>query len=283
MAEQTRRIAVMTDFGKDEARYLLRSAIRKANQSALIEDITHTIPKFNILCGAWRLRRVVTDHTQEKGTIYVAVVDPGVGGKRKNIIVETRTGKFLVGPDNGLLSLAYLEEGVKRAVEIKNEDFTFIPYARSRTFAGKDVFAPAAGFLANGIRIEQFGPELNIEELTKIELSSKSTERHRTGYLVDIDDFGTLRTNMPNGIGKDRLGQFVDLKLRGAVSYSAHLRIAETFGNLNEGEVGILISSTSCLDIAVNKGSASKELGIDFESIGLGKNLEPITRVELSF
>ncbi|MEK6981745.1 MAG: SAM-dependent chlorinase/fluorinase [Candidatus Micrarchaeota archaeon] len=287
MAAQTRRIGVLTDFGKDEAPYLLRSAIRRTNRDALIEDITHAIPKFNILCGAWRLRRVVSDHTQEQGSIYVAVVDPGVGGRRKNIIVETKTGKLLVGPDNGLLSLAFLEEGVERAIEIRNNEFTFVRQAASKTFAGRDVFAPVAGFLANGIRIQDFGPELKEDELTKIKLSCEFADNKRSGCLVDIDDFGTLRTNMPNHLAHEQLERPVQLKFSDSVSqnvfYETRVRLVLAFSELPIGELGILLSSTGCLDIAVNQGSAVEKLGIGFDRVGLDTGLVPITSVGLSF
>lgn len=191
-------IALLTDFGNDEASYLVRSAIRHVHPKARIEDITHHLPPFNVLRGAWRLARVVSTATEAGNTIYVAVVDPGVGTDRKRLIVRTKTGKYLVGPDNGLLSLAFQNEGIDLVVSIDNKDLTLLHLARSSTFDGKDVFGPVAAHLAKGVDIRDFGELLDVSRIQSISLEARKYSGIISGYLVDIDSFGNIRTTIPN-------------------------------------------------------------------------------------
>lgn len=276
-------IALLSDFGRDEAPYLIRSAIRHVNSEARIDDITHAVPPFNVLSGAWRLSRAVTVPTEREGTIYVAVVDPGVGGERRCIIVRTKKGKYLVGPDNGLLSLAFQAEGVDTAVAITNSELTLRALANSVTFDGKDVFGPAAAHLAAGVGINEFGDSVSETELRKIILEAKADGTSRTGSLVDIDEFGTLRTDMPNHFAESDQGKSGNVDfVNGGHRLRKHIRVLGTFEGADEREFIAVLSSTGCLDIAANLGNASELLGVGFESIGLTADLRPLTSVHLS-
>ena len=290
-------ISLLTDFGRDESAYLIKSAIDYVNPNARVTDITHSVPPFNILSGAWRLSRVVTAKTEREGTIYVAVVDPGVGGGRECIIVRTKTGKYLVGPDNGLLSLAFQAEGIDTAVSIDNSELTLLSLADSVTFHGKDVFGPAAAHLAAGVHISEFGERLEESTLKEIALDSRSDATSRTGALVDIDDFGTLRTNLPNHLHESILGKQVDLfilnrdpSLLGArfrwgdnIISQGKVFVRDTFEGSAKDETIAVLSSTGCLDIAVNLGSAAKKLGSTHDHIILDESLRPATWVHLDF
>ncbi len=276
-------ISLLTDFGRDEAVHLIKSASRFVNPRARIRDITHEVPAFNILSGAWRLSRVVTDPTQREGTIYVAVVDPGVGGERACLIVRTKAGKYLVGPDNGLLSLAFQKEGIDTAVAITNSELTLRALAQSVTFDGKDVFGPAAAYLAAGVDIKEFGEVIPDADLRKILLDVKSEGTTRTGSLVDIDAFGTLRTNMPNHFAesdKNKPGN-VDISYAGR-RLRRPISVKGTFEGAVKGELLAVLSSTGCLDIAANLENTSRFLGVTFDHIGLTDDLRPITKVSLS-
>ncbi|MDO8554617.1 MAG: SAM-dependent chlorinase/fluorinase [Candidatus Micrarchaeota archaeon] len=289
-------ISLLTDFGRDEAVHLIKSAARYVNPRARIRDITHEVPAFNVLSGAWRLSRVVTDKTQREGTIYVAVVDPGVGGERECLIVRTKTGKYLVGPNNGLLSLAFQKEGIDVAVSIENTELTLLKLADSVTFHGKDIFAPAAAHLAAGVPIDEFGPRVNevvqVDQKVVLQTIHLEAEKenypeatHRTGWLVDIDNFGVLRTNLPNHLGAEYVGKTAELTIHSHDThplsfFRAQVTLTDNFESVARGELIAVLSSTGCLDIAANLASASEITKIGFDSVGLDGH-RPITQVHL--
>ena len=134
----------------------MKAVILSINSQVRIVDISHQIEKFNIQMGAVFLAR--TAPYFPSGTIHVAVIDPGVGTKRRPIVVKTRRS-FYVGPDNGLLMLAARKEGQSQVYVIKNSQY-LLPRI-SRTFRGRDIFAPAAAYLARGISPAELGPEIS--------------------------------------------------------------------------------------------------------------------------
>ncbi len=268
----------MTDFGTgDEAVYTMKSSIRHVNPHVEIDDIAHDVPLGNILVGASRLKRCVGLPTEPKGTAYVVVVDPGVGTSRKSVIIETKTGKYLIGPDNGVFSLTIENEGLKRAIEIRNREYTLLDFARSSTFHGKDVFAPVAAHILRGVPLKCFGPECS--DLVSLEIGSTATESSRSGYLVDVDGFGSLRTNLTNHIPESAVGRNVELFIN---DLRLNPRIVRTFGEAETGDLVLVQSSTGCLDLAVVNGSASTRLGIGADDIRLNGS-GPVHRVELKF
>ncbi len=277
------QISLLTDFGGgDEAVYAVRSAARAVNPRARIEDICHNVPLGNILLGAWRLRRAVALPTESRLTAYVAVVDPGVGSERKDIIVRTNDGRFLIGPDNGVLSLSFDIAGIASAVEITEPGLTFLRQASSRTFHGKDVFAPAAAHLLRGVPMEEFGPALDPAALARITISARSTDLGRSGHLVDMDGFGSIRTNVPNHVPEHAIGREARffLSIPGK-SFEGSAKVVRTFSEARAGERIFVLSSTGCLDLAVSMGSAAREFGIAPESITVDASLRPTSRIEL--
>jgi S-adenosylmethionine hydrolase len=279
------QISLLTDFGTgDEAVYAVKSAANFVNPRARTVDICHDVPIGNILLGAWRLNRVVNLPTEREGTAYVAAVDPGVGGSRKNIALRTEDGKYLIGPDNGVLSLAFSSRGAAQAVEIQNMDLTLLHLAQSRTFHGKDVFAPVAAHILRGIPLKEFGKELDPETLARITISAESTEKSRAGYLVDIDGFGSIRTNVPNHVPDKFLGKTAEFEIFGlGKSLAGKAKVVRTFSEAQRGEAVFVLSSTGCLDLAENLGSASERFGISGQDISVDGDLRPKARVELEF
>ncbi len=277
------QLSLLTDFGEgDEAVYAVKSAALHVNPRIVAADICHDVPLGNILLGAWRLARAVGLPTERAGTAYVAVVDPGVGGSRKNIALRTKDGKFLVGPDNGVLSIAFSSKGVERAVEIQNTDLTLLRFAESRTFHGKDVFAPAAAHLLRGVPLGEFGRELSESELAKISISADCAERTRAGFLVDVDGFGSIRTNVPNHLPEEVLGKVVGFRISGPQGErEGAARVVRTFSEAGRGEPVFVLSSTGCLDLAINLGSASSHFGIGPEQIGVDSSLRPQNRIRI--
>jgi S-adenosylmethionine hydrolase len=298
------QISLLTDFGHDEAVYSLRSSIAYINPKARVEDICHMVPATNILVGAWRLARAVSLPTEREGTAYVAVVDPGVGTDRKPLLIVTRTGKFFIGPDNGLLSLAAASEGVDSIFAIENRDLTLAKHARSTTFDGKDVFAPVAAHLSRGVRPDEFGNEIkrrSVHEVLGLEPgypiidsggsvslssyyglhqiswldSSIDTARfqgfvERRDPVVDIDTYGNIRSALHNNVPKEVLGEVLPFTLEfGGNSVRGTAPVRTAFGYGVQGEVQLILSSTGCLDLVANCRNAASQLGFSHHDIGL--------------
>jgi S-adenosyl-L-methionine hydrolase (adenosine-forming) len=277
-------LSIITDFGQgDEAVYAIRSAAKSVAPRIGIESICDNVPPGNILVGAWRLKRAVELATERPGTAYVAVVDPGVGSRRRSIAVRTNDGKYLIGPDNGVLSLAFSSRGIEVAVEIENLSLTLLRHAQSSTFHGKDVFAPVAAHILRGVPIHEFGNRLDPETLARVTISSESTERSRAGCVVDVDGFGNVRTSVPNHIPEEFIGResrFTITRPNGQIDGRA--RVLRTFADAAHDEAAFVLASTGCLDLVVNRGSAAGRFGISPDGLGLDSGLKPTTVIELA-
>lgn len=271
------KLSIITDFGNgDEAAYAIRSSAKAVIPGLMIDDICHNVPLGNVLVGAWRLKRAVELPTESVGTAYVAVVDPGVGTERKSLIVKTSGGKYLIGPDNGVLSLAFESEGISAVVEIQNRNLTLLDSARSRTFHGKDVFAPVAAHILRGVPLSDFGRELDPATLARITISARCTDYTRSGSFVDVDGCGSLRTSVPNHLPSSVIGRSAKFSISGLDREVAGVaKVVKTFGEVGEGEAVFVQSSTGCLDLALNRGNASRAYGISAEQIRVGSDLKP--------
>ena len=250
-------IALITDFGlKDPYVAEMKAVILNICPKARIIDITHQVEKFNVRMGAFILASASQHFPKE--TIYVGVVDPGVGTKRRPIIVETSNSLY-VGPDNGLLMMAAEKQGIKHVHEIKNKRY-MLPKV-SRTFHGRDIFAPAAAHLANGISPEEFGLEIKdyiVPEYAKPIIDGNAL----IGEVLHIDDFGNLITNISeetlSEIGLAE-GDLIKLSFR---DESFRLRICRAYGEVDAGEPLAIIGSHNFLEFSVNLGNAAKYFGL---------------------
>ena len=271
------QLSILTDFGNDGSPYSLKSAAKFVNPKIDIAYICNEVPPRNILVGAHRLWRAVEEKTEYSTTAYVAVVDPGVGTKRKGIIVQTKTGKYLVGPDNGLLSLAFKSEGVERAVSIENMDLTLLHLANSSTFHGRDVFAPVAAHLLRGVPIEEFGELLAANQLITIKLDH---QQELGGYILDVDGVSALRTTLPNANFESYIGQNVRFKIINHIRTvdDEIAKIVRTFADAKNLENVLVLSSTGRIDLAVNNGEASKKFNFCAADLGLS-NFKPDTQL----
>ncbi len=184
-------IALLTDFGTSDGFVgSVKGVIKSINIDVDIIDITHEINSFDILEASIVLNASYS-YFPEK-TIFVCVVDPGVGTERRPVIVETDR-YFFVAPDNGLLTLPLKKEKIKKVVEITNSEYTL--KRETETFHGRDIFAPVAGFLSKGIPLEEFGKE--IKELVKLPFPEVKKEKNLwTGEIIKFDKFGNGITNI---------------------------------------------------------------------------------------
>jgi S-adenosylmethionine hydrolase len=246
----TKIITLTTDFGlKDPYVAEMKGVILGICPNAVIVDITHEIAKFNMRMGAYVLSSAVP-HFPE-GSIHVAVVDPGVGTRRRPIVIQTKQG-FFFGPDNGLLVLAAEKQGIGSIHELTNPRF-MLPKVSS-TFHGRDVFAPAAAHLLNGRKPTEFGPE--IREAVKPEFA-KVTQRNGAliGEVLHVDGFGNIITNInEKEVAQSHMKGTISVKLP---SYKLKLKFCKAYGETKPHEPLALIGSHGFLEISLNQGSAA--------------------------
>jgi hypothetical protein len=195
--------------------------------------------------------------------VVLGVVDPGVGTPRRPIAVETAgSGRAMVGPDNGLLSLAWGEDaGVRGAVEISSPSVLLQPV--SATFHGRDIFAPAAAHLAAGMPLERLGPPVDPSSLVSLELPRAGVGKEAIdAEVLAVDRFGNVRLSAREGdlvaagfAGAERL----ELSGRGR---STTVRRVRTFGDVTEGEFGLILDSSGWVAIVLNRDNAAEALGL---------------------
>ncbi len=237
-------IALLTDFGNSEYVGIVKGVIYSINPNVTIVDITHNVDKFNIKQAAMVLYSSYKYFP--KGTIFVCVVDPGVGTERRGVIIKTKDYYF-IGPDNGIFSLV---EDIDRVIEIDSSLFK-----ASHTFHARDIFAPIAAYISKGACLLDFGNE--VKDITRIFGLAKKDRNKIYGEIIYFDDFGNAITNIPASYLNIEYGRRVKL-FKDNNLYE--IRYVKTYGYANEGELVCLIGSNDFLEISVNKGSAKKIL-----------------------
>jgi S-adenosylmethionine hydrolase len=247
-------IALMTDFGtKDFFVASLKAVILSINPEVPIVDISHDLPPFDIKAGGFVLYACA--RLFPPGTIFVAIVDPGVGSGRPVLLVKTDRAHF-IAPDNGLLSLALAEEKALEVREITNPKFGLA--AVSRTFEGRDRMAPAAAWLSLGVPAAEFGPRRDdYRRLTwKPPVVGKGEIRGRVLY---VDKFGNLITDIPVGAAARLEGAKGSGKLRlHAAGHS--LRRLDAYASAAKGDAFFLEGSLGLIEISARETSAANKL-----------------------
>jgi hypothetical protein len=246
-------IALTTDFGTgDWFVGTMKAVIASLAPKTSVIDLTHELPPGDIRGGAFAL--AASHRFFPKGTIHVAVVDPGVGSDRKAIAVQTANGVF-VGPDNGVLSWALGKEKVTAIHALVNEAY-FLPPV-SQTFHGRDVFAPVAAHLSHGVPIQKLGPAL--KDFVRLDWPEPRARRGGfEGEVVYIDRFGNAITNLE---GRPLRGSGV----AACEIYARRRRVCPLkvfYQAVGPKTPVALVGSSGFLEIAVNGGSAEKTLGV---------------------
>ncbi|MEZ0318420.1 MAG: S-adenosyl-l-methionine hydroxide adenosyltransferase family protein [Pyrobaculum sp.] len=242
-------IALLTDFGKDYFVGVMKGVIYSINPNAVVVDITHEVPPQDVWTGAFVLK--ASYKWFPRGTVFVAVVDPGVGTERAPLILKTRR-YFFVGPDNGLLSLAAEEDGVEEAYHIR----VGLP-SLSTTFHGRDVFAPAAAYLSLGIEPRRLGtPTASWKRLELPRPVYKDGVLH--AKAIYVDRFGNVYTSVEE-VDFASPGDVLCIEAKGSV---LRARYVETYGKARPGELAALVNSEGYLELAVVMGSASATYGL---------------------
>ncbi|MDF2388120.1 SAM-dependent chlorinase/fluorinase [Nostoc ellipsosporum NOK] len=248
-------ITLLSDFGdRDVYVGVIKGVIAQINPKLAIVDLTHQIPPQNIASARFCLMNAYAYFPV--GTVHVAVVDPGVGSRRRAIAVEFAQG-FLVGPDNGIFSGVLSQSPAIAAVELTNLNYWRTPKP-SKTFHGRDIFAPVAAHLASGVSLKQLGQEIEPVTLVQMNITScNQTANGVVGCIQYIDHFGNLVSNIPESYvqGKTWSVQVAGLTIPGC----------DTYTDVEVGEAIALVGSHGWIEIAINSGNAHSQLQINLQ------------------
>ncbi len=250
-------ISLLTDFGqKDPYIAQMKATILSINPDARLVDITHQVTKFKVIMGAYCLACAAPYFPSK--TVHVVVVDPGVGTKRRSIVVETKYSLY-VGPDNGILMLAAQKEKITHVYTIQNPKYMLSEI--SNTFHGRDIFAPVAAHLTRGVKPCELGPEIHDFIIPKF-VQPQTKIGQIVGQVLHIDDFGNVISNIS-------VQQLKDAKITS--TGNVHLNIGENsfvlpvcfaYGEVGFGDSLVLVGSSGFVEAAVNQGSAAKVFGV---------------------
>ena len=247
-------IALLSDFGtRDHYAGVMKGVILSICADVTIVDLSHDLPAHDVSFAALEL--AATYRYFPAGTIFLTVIDPGVGTTRRGLAVEAGDWRF-VAPDNGVLTAVLRETPPKRVVELTERR-----YARptvSRTFEGRDRFAPAAAFIAKGTQLPAFGRVVTDYQMLDLPQASLDGSTLR-GCVVRVDRFGNVVTNLDRRTC-ERLSdaqQPVQLTIGG----HSIARIVSTYADIAPGEIGALFGSTDHLECAAHAASAAERLG----------------------
>ena len=253
-------VTLLTDYGReDDFVGVCHGVIRTICAEAQIVDVTHGVPRYGVREGAVTLRNALP---YLPVGVHVAIVDPQVGTERRAVALRAGDGRLLVGPDNGLLSLAWEQAGgVELAVDVSRSPHRLEPV--SATFHGRDLFAPVAAHLAAGAPLEEAGDPLDPAELEVIELPPARTEDGAlVAHAVLVDQFGNAALNVGHeelaGTGLT-LGAGVELEVDGQRYLGTY---AQTFADVKPGELLVYEDAYRSLAVAINRGDAGGALGL---------------------
>lgn len=253
-------VVLLTDYGHSDY-YVgaLKGSIYSIYPEARIDDITHQVTPFNIWEGAYTLSLAAKEFP--KRTVFIAVVDPGVGTGRKAIVLETKDGKFFVSPDNGLLTFVAEEMGVLSIREIRNKAYIRPKESFSATFHGRDIFGPVGAYLASGAPISSVGPEMNDFVRLKIP-RAKIRNRKIRGQVIRVDIYGNVITNISDSLLNEAgisLGDLITVTLN---EQTFLVRFVRTYGDVPKGEKLCHLESRRLLEVSINMGHLAKTLDI---------------------
>lgn len=247
-----KQIILLTDFGtKDPYVGMMKGVIGKISSRTKIIDLTHAIEPQNIRQASFILRTAFEYFSH--GSIFVVVVDPGVGSQRKPIAIETEHYVF-IGPDNGVLTYALDKQRLFiDAVDLNNKDLHL--KKKSHTFHGRDIFAPAAAYIANNIPLRNLGSTLDTNDLIRIpELRYEESKKKIIGEIVHFDNYGNIITSIPTSSVKERHVKSMN------INELAITELHDTFVDVKESEYVAYPGSGGYIEIAIRNGNAKESL-----------------------
>ncbi len=267
---QKRVIALLTDFGLRGSHYVasMKAIILKINPSIKIIDLSHSITKFSIIEASYLIKS--TYRYFPEGSVFICVVDPGVGSKRKILVIKTKNKYYFVGPDNGIFPNA-LEDNIMECYIVENEKYFHKPV--SKTFHGRDIMAPVGAYISNNVSLNNFGSSIDKNDLIKIpilnEISSKTGVMKCT--VQYIDNFGNITTTIK--IHDNNQIQTMDPGLNLFLNKNQNLLLqvnnktykgqyVSHFADVPINTLLFMKGSTGYLEISLNQKNAAKKLNI---------------------
>lgn len=262
-------LVFQTDFGLvDGAVSAMYGVAYTVNPDLRIHDLTHDITPFNIWEASYRLIQTINYWPAE--TVFVSVVDPGVGSDRKSVAVKTNSGRYIVTPDNGTLTHVIRLEGIAAVREI-DENINRLPCSgESYTFYGRDVYAYTGARLAAGIiDFDGIGPELPVDSLVKLPIVEPYLEGNAVCGTIDVLDvrFGSLWTNIPRNMFQEtgiRYGDRVSITIENDTRcvYRNIILFGKSFADVYVGEALAYVNSLDCVAVAINQGSFARAYNV---------------------
>ena len=249
-------VALLTDFGvRDHYAGTMKGVVLGICPETTLVDISHDVPPHDVLSASLEL--AASYKYFPAGTVFLVVVDPGVGSARRPLAAEAGDYRF-VAPDNGVLSAVFKEVPPRRVVELTERRFARPTV--SRTFEGRDRFAPAAGWLAKGTDVKALGRALT--DYLRLAIPDPIVTEHAVrGEVLRVDRFGNLITNIDRR-SVDRLGRPGEVTVEILAGDHRVGRLVTTYAEITPGEVCSLFGSTEHLEIAANSASAAETLGL---------------------
>ena len=262
-------LVFQTDFGLvDGAVSAMYGVAYCVDPNLRIHDLTHDIRPYNIWEASYRLIQPI--NYWPEGTVFVSVVDPGVGSDRKSVVVKTGSGRYIVTPDNGTLTHVIRMDGIAQ-VRIIDENINRLPNSgESYTFHGRDVYAYTGARLASGIiDFEGVGPELPVESLMSLPIVEPQIEGNTVRGTIDVLDvrFGSLWTNIPRTLFLQtgvQYGDRVSITIENDTRcvYRNIILYARSFADVYVGEARAYVNSLDCVAVAINQGSFARAYNI---------------------
>ena len=256
-----RPIVFLSDFGfRNEFVGLCHAVIAKIAPSSTIIDLSHGVPPMDVPMGALLLADSLPYVPDD--AVLLAVVDPGVGTARKDVAVQSASGRLLVGPDNGLLSLAYAAlGGAERAAAISSPDVVLQPV--SPTLHARDVLSPAAAWLATGRPLEELGPTVDPGELVRLALPEPEVEPGKIQCeVLDLDRFGHIQLNVGDThMAAAGFDGSVELEFDSTAA-SVRARRAATYSDVPQGDYAVILDHRHRVALVRNRANAAEGLGV---------------------
>ena len=260
-AETNGLVIMITDFGfKDFYVGAMKGAMYKVFPQAKIDEISHAVSKFDVKEGAYTLAKAAPEFPP--GTVFVGVIDPGVGTQRKPIVMKTKNGNYFVAPDNGLLTLIGKAMGVAEVREITHPE-VMRGAALASSFHGRDIFGPTAAHLAKGFAFEKVGPVL--KEHVQLPISfAKLVDGAIVGQIDVIDEYGNAITNIRPDLF-ERLGiqgeQTIEVEF--SPQQKIRCKYVKAYGDVPVGDYVGLFGSGGVFEVAINQGNLAKQLKLE--------------------
>jgi len=259
-------ISMLTDYGtSDEFVGVVKAVIRDLAPHTMVIDLTHGIAPFDVRAGSLALARSIG---YVPSGVVLGIVDPGVGTSRRAVAIEVADGEgVLIGPDNGLLAPAVaMVGGAGRAVELDDPQY-HLPQVAGATFAGRDIFAPAAAHICNGVDLAELGSAVDVELLMPgVVPLPQGDDDTVIAQVLWVDRFGNAQLNVSPDDVPAAWGDTIAVRASALTDPTGgttrHARRASTFAELTGGAVGLVVDSSGLLAIVLDQRSAAVELGL---------------------